>query len=258
VNLAAVPETLVESEIFGHEAGAFTGAKEARRGRLEIAEGGTLFLDEVGDLSMGVQVKLLRVLQDGKFERVGETRPRQANFRLVCATHRDLEERVREGKFREDLYYRLDVIRMHLPPLRERQQDIEMLASHFVEFYATKTRRRDLHLTSAAMAALKAHGWPGNIRELQHTIERAVVLCDRGTAIDAELVQPRPARARVASIAHDALREARGLDVVLADMERIILSETMERFAGNQTAVADHLKLNRQTLRYRLRKSGLL
>ena len=258
VNLAAVPETLIESEIFGHEAGAFTGAQSSRAGRIEAAQGGTFFLDEVGDLPLSAQVKLLRVLQGGKYERLGGTKTREADFRLICATHRDLEAGVRDGTFREDLFYRLDVLRIHLPPLRERREDIELLAVHFLEIYGAREGRPGLRLGQGALDTLRAHNWPGNVRELQHTIERAVILCESGSVIGPELVQPRPPRTSVSRMAKAAITEGRSLDEVLLDMERVILSETLERFEGNQTAAARHLKLNRQTLRNRLRKCGLL
>lgn len=258
VNLAAVPETLIESEIFGHEAGAFTGAVTTRPGQIELAQNGTLFLDEVGDLPLPAQVKLLRVLQEREFTRLGGTQTHRANFRLICATHRDLESLVRLDKFREDLLFRLDVIRIRLPPLRERGEDIVHLATHFVQEFSVRHQRPGLRLTDAALDAIKRHSWPGNVRELQHAIERAVILGSEGGTLGPEHLQPRPKRVEFVSLAREAVSQGRGLDQVLLDIERIVLTETMARFGQNQTAAAKHLKLNRQTLRHRLQRHGLL
>src|SRR4051795_11662190 len=185
INCAAIPDTILESELFGYERGAFTGAVARKEGRIERAQGGTLFLDEIGELSLGVQVKLLRFLQEGEIERLGGTSPVKVDSRVVAATNRDLASRVREGKFREDLYYRLNVIQVILPPLRERLADIPLLADHFVGKYAAKNGKQFSGITPSALEALEAYPWPGNVRELEHAIERAVVL-SRGTEIAAE------------------------------------------------------------------------
>jgi two-component system response regulator HydG len=177
VNCAAIPETLFESELFGYEKGAFTGAADRKPGRFELAQGGTLFLDEVAEMSQAAQVKLLRVLQEGEFERVGGTRTLKLDIRLIAASNRDLERAVAQRTFREDLFYRLNVIPLKLPPLRERRDDIPLLAGHFISRYSLKNARPIKGITDQALLALSAYRWPGNIRELSNTIERAVVLC---------------------------------------------------------------------------------
>lgn len=178
VACSSLPETLIEAELFGHERGAFTGANAARKGRFEAAEGGTIFLDEVGELSPGLQVKLLRVLQERTFERLGSNQPRPMDARVICATHRNLKELVKAGVFRADLYYRLNTIELGLPPLRERRDDIAVLAHSFLQTYADKHHSRAQRISTAAMHALEEYEWPGNIRELQNVVERAVVVCD--------------------------------------------------------------------------------
>jgi DNA-binding NtrC family response regulator len=178
---ANLPETLVEDELFGHEKGAFTGAVVQRRGRVEAAEGGTLFLDEIGDLSLSLQPKLLRVLQERTFERLGTNTPRSVNLRLICATHRNLAEMVQQGKFREDLYYRLNVMQLHLPPLRERRDDIPLLANHFLARFAEQFNRGPRRFSRVALQALEEYKWPGNVRELENVIQRALVLAEGRT-----------------------------------------------------------------------------
>jgi DNA-binding NtrC family response regulator len=178
VSCASLPEHLIEAELFGHERGAFTGASCSRQGRFEAVHGGTLFLDEIGELSLGLQVKLLRVLQDGVFERLGSNTPRKFSGRIICATNRNLKEMVQSGRFRADLYYRLNTIEIWVPPLRERRDDILALSYHFLEQFAAKYQRAAHRICAAAMTGLQEYGWPGNVRELQHVIERAVVMCD--------------------------------------------------------------------------------
>ncbi len=257
VNLAALPETLIESELFGHEAGSFTGAKGSREGRLEAAEGGTLFIDEVGDLPASVQIKLLRVLQERSFERVGSNTPKRTNFRLISATHRDLEQRIAEAGFREDLYYRINVVELCLPPLRERKEDIPLIAEHFLQRYAAQQGLTNVTLSPEALDELLAHGWPGNVRELQFTLERAMALCRSGDVIGPGLVRRRRERRSFRVLLDDYFEGGRGLDEVLDELERLVLQEAIQRFDGNQAAMARHLKLPRQTLRNRLGKHGL-
>jgi DNA-binding NtrC family response regulator len=180
---ASLPETLVEDELFGHEKGAFTGAVMARRGRFEVADRGTLFLDEVGDLGLGLQAKLLRVLQERSFERLGSNTSLTTDIRLICATHRDLPKMVEEGKFREDLFYRLNVVALDLPPLRERRDDIPFLAHHFLQRFASRFNKQIKRFTRLALHALEEHHWPGNVRELENVIQRAVVLAE-GSKVD--------------------------------------------------------------------------
>src|SRR5207249_2206838 len=176
INCATLSETLMESELFGHERGAFTGAVAQKRGKLELADRGTLFLDEVGELAPVLQAKLLRVLQEHEFERVGGTRPIRADIRLIAATNRNLEGAVKSGRFREDLYYRLNVVRLCIPPLREHREDIPLLVEHFLRKYCAETGKTISSVSAEAMELLRAHDWPGNVRELENTVERAVVL----------------------------------------------------------------------------------
>jgi len=180
---ASLPETLVEDELFGHEKGAFTGALMARRGRFEVADRGTLFLDEIGDLGLGLQAKLLRVLQERSFERLGSNASHNTDIRLICATHQDLDEMVKQDKFREDLFYRLNVVSLHLPPLRERRDDIPFLAHHFLQGFAERFGKKAKRFSRLALTALEEYHWPGNVRELENVIQRAVVLAD-GQKID--------------------------------------------------------------------------
>mgnify|MGYP006292573211 CR=1 FL=1 len=180
VNCSALPETVIESELFGHEKGAFTGAVQTRKGRFELADGGTIFLDEIGDLSTPLQVKLLRVLQEREFERVGGNRTQRVNVRVVTATNRNLEEMIERGEFREDLYYRLAVFPIHIPPLRERNSDITLLADHFAEKYSKKNGKRIYRISTPAIELLSSYHWPGNVRELENCIERAVLLSTDG------------------------------------------------------------------------------
>ncbi len=187
VNCAAIPESLIESELFGHEKGAFTGAVGAREGLVEAADGGTLFLDEIGELPHAAQARLLRVLQEGEIRRVGASRPGRVNIRLIAATHRNLEQRVQDGLFRADLYYRLRVMEIYLPPLRERGADLEDLAVFLLEKTCRRLNRPALRFSREALAAIRAYSWPGNVRELENAIERAVILCD-GTQITAKLL----------------------------------------------------------------------
>jgi Nif-specific regulatory protein len=176
INCAAIPETLLEDDLFGHERGAFTGAATQKKGRLEVADGGVVFLDEIGELAPALQVKLLRVLQEREFERLGGTHPIKVNIRVIAATNRDLEDAVRKGEFRQDLYYRLAVVKMTMPPLRERREDIPMLTRHFVQKHAMRCRVKAKPISREAMAALVNYEWPGNVRELENAIERSLVM----------------------------------------------------------------------------------
>ncbi len=258
VHCAALPESLLEAELFGHEKGAFTGAAALRRGRFEEADGGTLFLDEVGEIALPVQVKLLRVLQQKSFERLGSGTTLRADFRLVAATNRDLQAEVKAGHFREDLYYRLNVIPIPLPPLRERREDIALLAQHFLAKANALHRRHVEGFSEAALDAMKAYGFPGNVRELENLIERCIVLC-RGTRIEAADL-PEALR-EVSAPAPDAQggpldRLWRG-ELNLDALERLILDEAMQRSRGVQTEAARLLGISRRTLQYRLEKHGL-
>jgi two-component system response regulator HydG len=251
VNCAALPETLLESELFGYEKGAFTGAAGRKEGRFELADGGTLFLDEVSDLSLVTQPKILRVLQEGEFEHLGGTKTLRVDVRIVAATNADLAQRVREKRFREDLYYRLNVITITVPPLRERRDDIRMLAQHFTRLYAAKNNRRLEGLTEDAMRRLETYGWPGNVRELENVIERGVVLA-RGTMLDVVDLPEEIAGGE----AHGAVSQAIAalIGVPLADVERRLLDETLRVTAGNKTRAAQLLGIDVRTVGRKLER----
>jgi two-component system NtrC family response regulator len=250
VNCAALPEGLLESELFGHEKGAFTGATAARKGRFELADGGSLFLDEIGDLPLHLQVKLLRVLQEREFERVGASRSIAVNVRILAATHRDLEGLVRDGRFRDDLYYRINVVTILLPPLRERREDLPPLIDHFVRVFAAKNGKAIRGLTRQAREALLRYDYPGNVRELENLIERAVVLT-RDDAIDvADLPLTLADPAREAS-------PPAGLVAAVEGLERRMIRDALAGAAGVQTRAAELLGISERVLRYKLRKYGL-
>src|SRR5262245_15317200 len=257
VNCAALPETLIESELFGHERGAFTGADRLKRGRFELAAGGTLFLDEVGELAPAVQAKLLRVLQERSYERVGGTQTLSADVRLVAATNRNLEDAVASAKFREDLFYRLAVFRVHLPSLRERGDDILVLADRFVRELGSRMGKADVGLSREARDLLLAYHWPGNIRELQNAIERAVILSDGGLITAAQLgVTPTAGRAPAASGAPAAGEDATAVQG-LPEMEKQAIVEALKRSRGNKSQAAAALGLSRTRFYTLLRRYGL-
>ncbi|MFZ5898961.1 MAG: sigma-54-dependent transcriptional regulator [Bacillota bacterium] len=252
VNCAALPEQLLESELFGHERGAFTGANARRLGRFQLAHKGTIFLDEIGEMSPSMQAKLLRVLQDQTFERVGGTETFKVDTRIIAATNRNLEEAVKTGRFREDLYYRLNVVQIHLPPLRERKTDIPLLAQHFV------TRFRSIYvsgvISEAAMKLLEDYHWPGNIRELQNVIERALILA-QGEPIAPEHL-PKELQRRETSTGPLKL-EIPDEGISLEEVEKLLIMKALEKSNGNQTKAAALLKITRATLLYRMQKFGL-
>jgi two-component system NtrC family response regulator len=252
LNCAALPEQLLESELFGHEKGAFTGAVAQRKGRFELADGGSIFLDEIGDLTPALQVKLLRVLQERQFERLGGTRTLTVDVRILAATHRDLEQAMRDGTFREDLYYRLNVVIIQIPPLRERREDIAALLDHFLLRFTEKNRREVTGITAAARDALLRYDYPGNVRELENVVERAVLLC-RGRVIDLEdlPVALRPGERGTA----DA--EPRNLPDLVESIERQAIRAALERHGGVQTQAAEELGISERVLRYKMRKYGL-
>jgi len=260
VNCAALAPGVLESELFGHEKGSFTGAVARRLGRFELADGGTLFLDEVGDLPADVQVKLLRVLQEREFERVGGSETVKVDVRVVSATHRDLERLIADGKFREDLYYRLNVFPITLPPLRERQSDIPMLAEHFAQKYAPGSGKPVRGLDASALAALAGYPWPGNVRELENVIERALILA-RGpdiTGADLEFTRrPTAAPAEPAAATARAMDGSRPLAERLHEQERTAIVAAIDTAQGNIAHAARALGINRSTLYYRMRKHGL-
>jgi two-component system, NtrC family, response regulator HydG len=249
VNCAALPETLLESELFGYEKGAFTGAAGRKEGRFELANGGTLFLDEVADLSLVTQPKILRVLQEGEFERLGGTRTLQVEVRIVAATNQDLAEMVKEKRFREDLYYRLNVITVRVPPLRERHEDIRVLAQHYLRVYAAKNGRTLEGFSNEALERLESYKWPGNVRELENLIERTVLLA-RKDRIDAEDLPEEVAG--VKRPPRDAILELVGTP--LADIEQRLLDETLRITGGNKTQAAKLLGIDVRTVARKLER----
>jgi len=249
VNCAALPETLLESELFGYEKGAFTGAAGRKEGRFELANTGTLFLDEVADLSLVTQPKILRVLQEGEFERLGGTRTLQVDVRIVAATNQDLAEMVKENRFREDLYYRLNVITVRVPPLRERHEDIRLLAQHYLRVYAAKNGRKLESFSNEALERLESYKWPGNVRELENLIERTVLLA-RKDRIDAEDLPEEVAG--VKRPPRDAILELVGTP--LAEIEQRLLDETLRITGGNKTQAAKLLGIDVRTVARKLER----
>ncbi len=259
LNCAALPETLLESELFGHEKGAFTGADRQKPGRFELAAGGTLFLDEVGELSHPVQAKLLRVLQDGEFVRVGGITTLHADVRIIAATNRDLERAVEAGQFREDLYYRLNVFRVHLPPLRERGDDVLFLAEHFVRDLRPQMGKAEVGLSRDARDALMAHPWPGNIRELQNAIERALILSEGGllTAAQLGIASRREHPAAVPPVPAPAVAPESPSSQSLPEWEKHLVLDVLNKTKGNKSEAAKILGITRSQLYTRLKRLGL-
>jgi two-component system NtrC family response regulator len=260
VNCAALTETLLESELFGHERGAFTHAVAMRKGRFELADGGTLFLDEVAEMSPALQVKLLRVLQEMEFERVGGNKTIKVDVRLVAATNRELKAEVDEGRFREDLYYRLNVVHLHITPLRDRQEDIALLATHFLRKYAQENARGDIHLSPEAMKLLLHYAWPGNVRELENVMERAVILCGANLIGINDL--PR-------ELAGEPWGESSRLDIdrfipmqtplpeALEQIEEQMIRRALQRSGQVQVRAAELLGITKSLLQYKLKKYQL-
>ncbi|MCM2276764.1 MAG: sigma-54 dependent transcriptional regulator [Oligoflexia bacterium] len=283
VNCGAIPETLIESEMFGHRRGSFTGAVNEKTGLFEAAHGGTLFLDEVGELPLSMQVKLLRAIQERSFRKVGGTEDIRVDVRIIAATNRDLEAAVAKGTFREDLYYRLNVILIKTPPLRERQGDIRLLAEQFLKRCAPRFKHCPTHFTPEAIAALEAHEWPGNIRELENVVERAVTLATTETITLDQLpqgIQAAGARAGGAPVTPsrrstdvpgqsagagatlvlppaDFSKGALPLDQILADVEKMYLLAALEHSGGVKKKAADLLGITFRSIRYRLSKLGM-
>ena len=257
VNCAAISKELVESELFGHEKGAFTGADARRIGRFEAADGGTIFLDEIGDMAPETQAKVLRVLQEHEFERVGGTAPVDVDVRVVAATHRDLEEEVKAGRFREDLYYRLKVVEVDLPPLRERLEDLPALVERFSVQLAERLDRERVRISPEALARLACHGWPGNVRELRNVIERAGVLCsgERIEEVDLQLDRAPAGDAPRASDADASFRDAKRKAV--EDFERDYLLGALRENGGNISRTAAAIGMVRQSLQQKIRELGL-
>ena len=280
INCAALPETLIEAELFGHEKGAFTGAASLKKGLFEMAEGGTLFLDEVGELDPSLQVKLLRVLQEREFERVGGIKTIKVDVRILAATNKDLEKATREGRFREDLFYRLNVIPLHLPPLRSRTEDIVLLTAHFIQEFSRRRKREPFEFSPEAMECMLKYNWPGNVRELENLIERLSILVS-GTRIQVKDLPDKfhqmsfddlehaahgtpPAAAQTVAAAQASTGSApeigeKGIDLneIMGTMERNMIMKALEKAGGVKSTAAQLLGLNRTTLLEKMKKMGI-
>jgi Nif-specific regulatory protein len=250
-NCAALPESIIESELFGHEKGAFTGAVAMRKGRFEIADGGTIFLDEIGDIPPATQIKLLRVLQEKEFERVGSQTPMRSDVRVIAATSRNLEEMIEQEKFRSDLYYRLNVFPIYVPPLRERKADLLLLADHFVEKYSKQNQKPVRRISTAAIDLLVSYHWPGNVRELENCIERAVLLC-RDKAIEAQHLPPTLQK-------KDSSERSSGgtLETAVSALEYELIVAELKASDGNMAAAARHLGLTERQMGLRVKRFGI-
>jgi DNA-binding NtrC family response regulator len=256
INCAAIPETLLESELFGHEKGAFTGALRQKAGRVEEADGGTIFLDEIADMSKALQAKLLRFLEDGTFVRVGGTQEMRVNVRLIAATNRDIAQAIATNQFREDLFHRLNVVQFRLPPLRERGDDILLLAEHFLKLFRVAMNKNIQGITPPARQKLCSHHWPGNVRELRNVIERALILETTNDIRPSSLPDFQvEARLQKAATIHPAPGES--LDDALARIEGELITGALEQSDFNLTRAAEHLKLTRHSLRYRMQRLNL-
>ena len=249
VNCAAIPETLFESELFGHEKGAFTGAQERRTGRFEIADGGTLFLDEVADIPLNIQVKLLRVLQEKEFQRLGSSQSYRSDARIISATNKDIQKMIDDGKFRPDLYFRLGVIPVSLPALRERREDIKALAEHFMRKHSDLNRRKISGISSEGLDILVRYDFPGNVRELENLIERAVILAR------SEVITTDDLPIRSAAPANVSLKQ--GMNGQIEELEIRLIQAALNETKGIQTAAAEKLGISERTLRYKIQKYGL-
>ena len=262
VNCAALPENLLESELFGHEKGAFTGAVALRKGRFELADTGTLFLDEIGEMAMPLQAKLLRILQEQVFERVGGSKELQVDVRIIAATNKDLRQEVKDGRFREDLFYRLNVLNLHLPPLRERKDDIPLLINHFIKKYAKQLNNPDLDIRPEVVRLLCEQPWEGNVRELENVIERASILCNNNwiELADVQLENRDDKASPAIEINFDPenmeMAEAR-LPDMLGAIEEKLLRNALEKAGNVQTRAAKALGITKSLLQYKMKKFGL-
>ena len=272
LNCAAISETLLESELFGHEKGAFTDAKEMRKGRFELADGGTLFLDEIGDITPSLQVKLLRILQEQEFERVGGTKTIKTNVRLVAATNRNLEKMVANGEFREDLFYRLNVIPIHLPPLRERYEDVKLLIEHYLQKFM-KEHRKNMSFSKPALEALLNYPWPGNIRELQNTMERIVLICPDGVIMPEMLSHVLPfnyqkiyiePEVKISAPIETQPQQPQRSEptkmltkVNLEEIEKESILQALINNRGIQTKAAAELGISARQIGYKMKKFGI-
>jgi DNA-binding NtrC family response regulator len=256
VNCAAIPEELIESELFGHEKGAFTGAIQRKRGRFEMADGGTIFLDEIGDMSLMTQAKILRILQEHRFERVGGNETIEVNVRVIAATNKDLQVEMSSGRFREDLFYRLNVIPFHVPALRERRDDIPRLVERFLARYAAESGRPTRQITPKAMAKLRDYAWPGNVRELQNIVERAIVLSDSNT-VTAEALPVELRRGLEefhVEIPDEQLSIKQALAELVPRIERELITRALKLTNNNRTRAARLLEISHRSLLYKLKE----
>jgi len=257
INCAAIPETLLESELFGHEKGAFTGALRLKLGRVEEADGGTIFLDEIGDMSRSLQAKLLRFLEDGSFTRVGGNEELRVNVRVIAATNRDIVEAIRDGEFREDLFHRLNVVQFLPPPLRERGDDVLLLAEHFLRHFTESTGKPPMAISRAARERLRQHHWPGNVRELRNVIERAVIL-EPGSELTVESLPDFKVENRLRRPEEEAVElGGKTLDEAVADFERSLILRALEQNRFSLTRTADQLGVSRHSLRYRMQRLNI-
>jgi DNA-binding NtrC family response regulator len=273
VNCAAIPDTLLESELFGHEKGSFTGATSRRIGKLEQCQGGTIFLDEIGDMSLSTQAKLLRVLQEKSFERLGGMETIKVDIRLVVATNKELEEAISNGKFREDLYYRLNVVSITIPPLRERKEDIPELVSYFLKKFNRELKKGLVGITPSAMEKISSYGWPGNVRQLENVLKRAIVLCQGEWILEEQLLFEKGWERREAEEESgkknienllDALFEelsktpvsSQDLDMI-SNLERGLILRALQKTKGNQLKAATLLGIHRSTLRGKMEKYNI-
>ncbi len=256
INCAAIPETLLESELFGHEKGAFTGAIKQKAGRVEEADGGTIFLDEIADMGKALQAKLLRFLEDGTFTRVGGTEELRVDVRLIAATNRDIVKAIAAGEFREDLFHRLNVVQFNLPPLRERGEDIVLLAEHFLKVFRAVLSKHIIGFTAAARHKLLAHRWPGNVRELRNVVERALIL-ETAREVQPASLPDFSVESRLQKSAPVAVAPDESLDAALERLERELIQHMLEQNNFNLTRVAERLRLTRHSLRYRMQRLNM-
>ena len=256
INCAAIPETLLESELFGHEKGAFTGALKQKSGLVEEANGGTIFLDEIADMSRPLQAKLLRFLEDGSFTRVGGTQELRVNVRLIAATNRDIVQAIRDGDFREDLFHRLNVVQFRLPPLRDREDDVPLLAEHFLAHFSATMNKRVKALSPPAARKLLSHHWPGNVRELKNVIERALIL-ERTDEIQSASLPDFQVEAQLHKSPAPKMTGNESLDELVTGFERQLIADILERNGFNLGKTAEQLKISRHALRYRMQRLNL-
>jgi transcriptional regulator with PAS, ATPase and Fis domain len=255
VNCGALADSLLESELFGHAKGAFTGAVQEKKGLLEEANGGTLFLDEIGDVSPSLQVKLLRFLQEGEFKPVGSNENRHSDLRVVAATHRNLEELIRTGKFREDLFYRLKVIEIHLPPLRDRPEDLPDLVNHFLARYSEQNGKRISHVSPEAMALLREHSWPGNVRELEHCIERAVAMSKSSVLFPEDFSGFVGEQVAATGAKQESISQSKGAS--LEDIEKEHILRVLRETNYNKSKASAVLGIDRATLYRKAQRYGI-